>query len=112
MSPLPKHRRVPLQTRLLFHCAHRQGDDTRLMQFHSQLSDSVEDQLSLSSVHFLRGHYQEAADIYKRLLLENREFLALNVYVALCYSKLDYYDVSQVRVSLIKNRPLKSRLAA
>jgi len=25
-----------------------------------------------------------------------REFLALNVYVALCYYKLDYYDVSQV----------------
>ena len=37
---------------------------------------------------------QEATDIYKRLLLENREYLALNVYVALCYCKLDYYDVS------------------
>lgn len=24
-----------------------------------------------------------------------REYLALNVYVALCYYKLDYYDVSQ-----------------
>jgi hypothetical protein len=39
---------------------------------------------------------QEATDIYKRLLLEHREFLALNVYVALCYARLDYYDVSQV----------------
>ena len=37
---------------------------------------------------------QEATDIYKRLLLENREYMALNVYVALCYCKLDYYDVS------------------
>lgn len=37
---------------------------------------------------------QEATDIYKQLLLENREYLALNVYVALCYSKLDYFDVS------------------
>ena len=27
--------------------------------------------------------------------LKNRDFLALNVYVALCYYKLDYYDVSQ-----------------
>jgi hypothetical protein len=26
--------------------------------------------------------------------LENREDLALNVYVAMCYYKLDYYDVS------------------
>ena len=24
-----------------------------------------------------------------------RDFLALNVYVALCYYKLDYYDISQ-----------------
>ena len=30
-----------------------------------------------------------------RILLDNREYLALNVYVALCYYKLDYYDVSQ-----------------
>lgn len=36
----------------------------------------------------------QATDIYKRLLLENREDLALNVYVAMCYYKLDYYDVS------------------
>lgn len=37
---------------------------------------------------------QKATDIYKRLLLENRDDLALNVYVAMCYYKLDYYDVS------------------
>ncbi|CAG2243618.1 DYF13 [Mytilus edulis] len=42
-----------------------------------------------------KSHYQEAIDIYKRILLDNRDFLALNVYVALCYYKLDYYDVSQ-----------------
>lgn len=28
------------------------------------------------------------------MLLENRDDLALNVYVAMCYYKLDYYDVS------------------
>ena len=55
----------------------------------------IEDQLSLASIHYLRSHYQEAIDIYKRILLDNREHLALNVYVALCYYKLDYYDVSQ-----------------
>lgn len=37
---------------------------------------------------------QEATDIYKALLLEHRDLLALNVYVALCYAKLDYYDVN------------------
>ena len=30
-----------------------------------------------------------------RLEVCHREYLALNVYVALCYYKLDYYDVSQ-----------------
>ena len=83
-----------LQTRILFHCAHKFNDESKLMTYHQQLSDSTEDQLSLASIHYLRSHFQEATDIYKRLLLENREHLALNVYVALCYCKLDYYDVS------------------
>ena len=29
-------------------------------------------QLSLASIHYLRSHYQEAIDIYKRILLDNR----------------------------------------
>lgn len=37
---------------------------------------------------------QPAADIYKALLLEHRELAALNVFVAQCYSKLDYFDVA------------------
>eukprot|EP01137_Pigoraptor_chileana_P005442 Opistho-2@2870 len=84
-----------LQNRLLFHLSHKFNDEKRLMTYHQALRDIVEDQLSLASIHYLRSHYQEAIDIYKRLLLENREFLALNVYIALCYYKLDYYDVSQ-----------------
>jgi len=83
-----------LQTRILFHVAHKFNDESKLMMYHQQLTDSTEDQLSLAAIHYLRSHFQEATDIYKRLLLENREFLALNVYVALCYCKLDYYDVS------------------
>lgn len=42
------------------------------MQHHSQLKDVVEDQLCLASIHYLRSHYQEAIDIYKRILLNNR----------------------------------------
>ncbi|GFH15618.1 uncharacterized protein HaLaN_11872, partial [Haematococcus lacustris] len=80
--------------RILFHTAHKLNDEGKLMQYHQQLEETIEDQLSLASIHYQRSHYQEATDIYKRLLLENREFLALNVYVALCYCKLDYYDVS------------------
>ncbi|KAF2353085.1 Tetratricopeptide-like helical domain, partial [Trinorchestia longiramus] len=84
-----------LRTRLFFHLAHKFNDENRLMMHHQQLEDVIEDQLSLASIHYLRSHYQEAIDIYKRILLDNREYLALNVYVALCYYKLDYYDVSQ-----------------
>ncbi|ROL41702.1 Intraflagellar transport protein 56 [Anabarilius grahami] len=71
------------------------NDEKKLMGFHQNLEDVTEDQLSLASIHYMRSHYQEAIDIYKRILLQNRDFLALNVYVALCYYKLDYYDVSQ-----------------
>ena len=49
----------------------------------------------MAAVHYLRAHYQEAIDIYKRLVLQNKDLLALHVYIALCYYKLDYYDVSQ-----------------
>lgn len=88
----PKSR---LQNRLLFHVSHKFGNEARLMGYHQQLQDKEEDQLCLASIHYLRSHYQEAIDIYKRILLDNRDYLALNVYVALCYYKLDYYDVSQ-----------------
>lgn len=108
--------RCPLQTRILFHCAHKQGDETKLMQYHQQLTESIEDQLSLASIHFQRSHFQEGTDIYKRLLLENREYLALNVYVALCYCKLDYYDVSleilQVYINAFPDSALAMNLKA
>eukprot|EP00762_Andalucia_godoyi_P000705 ANDGO_05341.mRNA.1 Intraflagellar transport protein 56 len=84
----------PLKNRLLFHIAHRQNDENALMTYHQRLQNTVEDQLCLAAVHYLRNHFQEATEIYKKILLENRDFLALNVYIALCYYKLDYYDVA------------------
>ncbi|CAM6100501.1 unnamed protein product [Calypogeia fissa] len=84
----------PLQTRILFHVAHWSNDESKLMMYHSKLGDCAEDRLSLASIHYLRGHYQEAIDVYKEILAENRDWLALNVYVALCYYNMDYHDVS------------------
>jgi intraflagellar transport protein 56 len=59
----------------------------------------------------MKNHYQDALEIYKQYLAQNRylvfvlflpiiflfpsDYLALNVYVALCYYKLDCYDISQ-----------------
>jgi len=50
--------RCPLATRILLHCAQRQGDEDALMAQHSHLTDSLDDQLSLAALHFNRGHYQ------------------------------------------------------
>eukprot|EP01013_Petalomonas_cantuscygni_P014074 TRINITY_DN288_c0_g1_i2.p1 TRINITY_DN288_c0_g1~~TRINITY_DN288_c0_g1_i2.p1 ORF type:complete len:582 (-),score=148.93 TRINITY_DN288_c0_g1_i2:91-1836(-) len=91
---------VPLQNRLLFHLALKLGDEDSLYSYHTKLTDSLEDQLCLASVHYLRNHFQEATDIYKKILLSFRDFVALNVYVALCYYKLDYYDVSSTVIDV------------
>ncbi|CAJ1414714.1 unnamed protein product [Effrenium voratum] len=84
----------PLRTRLLFHTAHKKNDEGAMMSYHQALSESKEDQLCLAALQYLRSHFQEATDIYKRLLVEEKEDWALNVYIALCYYKLDYYDVA------------------
>lgn len=42
------------------------------MTHHQGLQNVIEDQLSLAAIHFLRTHYQEAIDIYKKILLDNR----------------------------------------
>jgi len=85
-----------LQNRVQFHLAQKQQDESQLMVHHRALEYEVtEDQLALAAMHYLRAHYQEAADIYKNIFKNNRKYVALNVYIALCYYKLDYYDVSE-----------------
>ena len=42
------------------------------MSHHQSLQNVIEDQLSLAAIHFLRTHYQESIDIYKKILLDNR----------------------------------------
>jgi len=83
-----------LKTRVLFHTAHKRNDEAAMMAHHQALTDTREEQLCLAAIQYLRSHFQEATDIYKRLLVEEREHWALNVYIALCYYKLDYYDVA------------------
>lgn len=62
----------PSKTRLLFHLMQKLNNEDSLMELHATLKDIIEDQLSLAGMHYLRGHYQEAIDIYKRLLLDNK----------------------------------------
>lgn len=88
---------TPLKQRLLFHLAHKLGDDQQWAELLDVLlsTPNVEQQLSLASMHYMRAHYQEAIDVYKRVLVDNKDYLAINVYLALCFYKLDYYDMSQ-----------------
>lgn len=43
--------------------------------------------------------------------MENRDYPALNVYVALCYCKLDYYDVSLEILAMYLNQFPDSAMA-
>ena len=44
-----------LKTRLMFHLSHKFGDEKKLMRYHGELEDVIEDQLSLASIHYLRS---------------------------------------------------------
>ena len=82
------------RTRLLFHIAHKTGDEQELFQAHSQLVGTLENQLSLAAIHFMRGHFQDAIDIYQRLILQHPDYLAFHVYIAMCQYKLDQFNES------------------
>jgi intraflagellar transport protein 56 len=97
---------TPLKIRLLFHTAHKRNDESAMMAQHQKLTDSREDQLCLAAIQYLRSHFQEATDIYKRLLVEDREHWSLNVYIAFCYYKLDYFDVAlEILQTYLANYP-------
>lgn len=88
------HEANPLKMRILFQLAQKLGDENEIMNLHGRLSNSTEDQLCMAGLHYLRSHFEEATEIYKKLLIENKDYHAINIYVALCYYKMDYFDVS------------------
>lgn len=64
------------------------------MSHHGALTNSIEDQLCIAALHYLGSHFEEATEVYKKLIIENKDYHAINIYVALCYYKMDYYEVS------------------
>jgi intraflagellar transport protein 56 len=88
------------RTRLVFHIAHQTNDEQELFQAHSQLVGTLENQLALAAIHYLRCAYQDAIEIYQRLLMQNSEYLALNVYIAMCQFKIDQFEESNEAVDL------------
>lgn len=71
MCGISLHKKHPISTGP-FVLMSQFNDEKQLMSFHQNLEDVTEDQLSLASIHYMRSHYPEAIDIYKRLLLQNR----------------------------------------
>lgn len=72
LEALKSTKDTPAKNRLMFHLMHKLNNEDRLMELHGSLKDVIEDQLSLAGMHYLRAHYQEAIDIYKRILLDNK----------------------------------------
>lgn len=83
-----------LENRILFHASQKLDDEETLMSYHGRLENVVEDQMTLASIHYMRGHFQEAINIYKDLGKANPNYTALNIYMAMCYFKTDMFTVA------------------
>ena len=86
------------RTRLIFHIAQQTNNEQELFQAHSQLVGTMENQLSLAAIHYMRANYEDAIDIYRRILQQHPDYLALNVYIAMCQFKLDQFEESNESV--------------
>jgi len=74
-----------LKTRILFHLCQKLDNEDGVIKYHQKLEETLENQLSLASMHYLRQDFQSSIDIYKRILLDNRySSLPLNSCVAQC----------------------------
>lgn len=97
-----------LQIRLLYHVAQKKGDENAVMSYHYKLSDSLQDQLCLAAIHYLRGYFEDAIEIYKKLSLDEQggTSSASNVYSALCFYKQEYYEISlEMLANYLKDHP-------
>lgn len=84
----------PIKNRLMLQIAQKQFDEEKVMKYHEGLETTIEDNLCLAAAQYARNHYQESIDVYKKILVQLKDYIALNVYLAMCYFKMDYYEVS------------------
>jgi intraflagellar transport protein 56 len=100
-----------LRVRLLFHIAKQMNDEQAMYQAHSDLVSTLENQLSLGAIHYMRSHYQEAIEVYQRLLVEHPDYVALHVYIAMCQFKLEQYQESNETVDMYLSENSDSAVA-
>ncbi|OAF70528.1 TPR repeat protein 26 [Intoshia linei] len=92
---IKKEKNSPLRNRLAIHVYNKLIKEREMMEYHGHIENVVEDKLTMAAVHYLRTNFQDSIDIYKRLLLENRENYAIHFYVAQNYYKMEYFELSQ-----------------
>ena len=77
-----------LQNRLLYHISQKRNNEGKLIVHHKRLDhDNIDDQLSLAAMKYSKNDYQGSIDILKGIIVDNEDFIALNVYIAMCYFK-------------------------
>ena len=83
-----------LNNRVRFHLAFKLGDGNEVLEAHQKLvQGSVPDDLSLAALHYLKNEQEEAIDIYKKIFMD-KKYDALNIYLAMCYYKLEFFDIA------------------
>jgi len=92
-----------LQIRLLYQLSEKLKDDTSIMALHHKLNEDSASQLCMAAVHYFRGHFDDCIEIYKKLLLTNKKYYALNLYLSLCYYRQEYYEIALEGINLYLN---------
>lgn len=59
----------------------------------NNLTKSINDQLCHAALQYLKGEYEEAISMYRTIYVD-KKFDALNIYLAMCYYKMENYDLA------------------
>ena len=68
-----------LKIRLLYKLDKKLGDENETMNLHGRLENTIEDQLCMAGLHYMSFHFEVPTEIYKKLLIENKDFDAINI---------------------------------
>lgn len=82
-----------LTNRIKLHCAFKNRVGVAVIDHGHKLTKSVQDQLCSAGLQYLKGEYEEAIEIYKKLYMD-KKYDALNIYLGMCYYKLEFYDIA------------------
>lgn len=82
-----------LTNRIKLHCAFKLKIGVAVIDHNHKLTSNVQDQLCLAGLQFMKGEFEEAIEIYKKIYME-KKYDALNIYLAMCYYKLEFFDIA------------------